>query len=108
MRVRMAALQEREAAGEAKNREERRQRAKEKTWRYQQGESNHALAAIPSSSQTVSMETRSNTALTAKELAAYVGPELLHDVEGRIEADLLNPFVGGLPKASVSSRVVEI
>lgn len=43
-----------------------------------------------------------------EELAAYARLELLHDVETRIEADLLTPFVDSLPKVSICSRVVEI
>ena len=43
-----------------------------------------------------------------EKLAAYIGPEFLHDVESRIKTDLLTPFVHGFPKASVSSRVVEV
>jgi hypothetical protein len=43
-----------------------------------------------------------------EELGAYARPELLHDVETRTEADPLTPFLDGLPKVSICSRVVEI
>jgi hypothetical protein len=42
---------------------------------------------------------------TAEKLTAHARPEFPHDVETCIEADLLTPFVDGLPKASVSSPV---
>jgi len=53
-------------------------------------------------------QTHTNTALTTEELAAYVRPELLHDVKIHIDADLLTPFAHSVPEASVSGRVVEI
>jgi hypothetical protein len=44
----------------------------------------------------------------AEQLVPYVRPEFLHDVKGRIDSDLLAPFVHRFSQASVRSWVVDI